>query len=516
MANKLIAMHKIRKIYSLHEKGLSKVKISQQLNLSRNTVKKYIRFLSTYNFSAYEMSQLTDEELSQLFQGGKYTKTAKAQELEQYFPLFEKELSRVGVSKHRLWKEYIAKHPDGLSYPQTCYYYRQWKKHSNPVMRFEHKAGDKLFLDYAGKPLHIINQSESKLEAVEVFVSVLGFSQLTYVEAVASQKKEDFISCTENALHFYSGVPACITTDNLKAAVHKSNKYEPCLNETFADFADHYNTTIIPTRSYKPRDKAIVENSVRIVYTRIYAVLRDRRFFSLPELNQAIREELKKHNDQPFRNRPYSRRDLFEETEKQALLPLPTAKYELKRYAYGTVYKNCHVFLNKDKHYYSVPNRFIGQKVKIIYSSTLVQIYYKYERIAVHKRDFKVYQYSTIAAHLPATHQFVNQWSAQTFIDQASEVGADCKAYMLKILDLKQHPEQSYKSCMGILSLVGKVGQERMNNACRRALDFEAYSYHTIKNILENGWDKLDDSSNQETPRIIPIHPNIRGKEYYQ
>ena len=518
MANHLIAMHNIRKIYTLYQQGFSKVKISQQLRLSRNTVKKYIRFLDQYNFSEYEIKQLSDEELAGLLHQGKHSKSARAQHLAQYFPYFEKELSRVGVSKHLLWQEYKANHPDGLMYSRFCDLYREWKRQSNPVMRFEHKAGDKLFLDYAGKSLYLVDKSTGALVPLEVFVSVLGSSQLTYVEAVYSQKKEDFIACTENALHFYGGVPACITTDNLKAAVNKCNKYELCLNETLADFANHYNTVIIPTRSYKPRDKAIVENSVRIVYNRIYAALRDRSFYHLQQLNEAIWEELKKHNELPFRNRPYSRRDLFEQTERQALQSLPVTKYELKRYAYGTVYKNCHVFLNKDKHYYSVPHGYIGKKVKIIYSNTHVQIYHKYERIAEHKRDDQPYQYSTILSHLPASHQFVKQWSADNFLKQAAEIGPDCKNFIAQVLDVKSHPEQAYKSCMGILGLSAKlgVGPTRLNNACKRTLEFEAYNYHIIKNILERGWDKIEEASDQEATPIVPIHPNIRGKEYYK
>lgn len=516
MANKPIAMHLIRKIYALRQRGMSKMKISKRLRLSRNTVKKYLRFLDQQGFSLADIQQFSDEDLFKLYKDETGTKSAKAVELEKYFPHFEKELTRVGVTKHRLWEEYRQNHPEGLMYSQFCNLYRSWKRQSHPVMRFNHKAGDKMFVDFSGKRLHVVDQSSGELRAVEVFVSVLGASQLTYVEAVNSQKKEDFIGCTENALHYYGGVPASITTDNLKAAVIKSNKYEPCLNETFADFATHYDTTILPTRSYKPRDKAIVENSVRIVYTRIYAAIRDQSFFTIEQLNQAIRKELEKHNGLPFRNRPYSRRQLFEQTEKQALQPLPPIKYELKRYAYATVYKNCHVFLNKDKHYYSVPHRFIGQKVKIIYSNTTVQVYHKYERIALHQRKAQAYQYTTCKGHLPASHRFVSDWSAETFIRRSQRIGQHCKDYIIRILDLRQHPEQSYKSCVGILSLADKVGSKRLNRACKRGLNFEAYSYHTIKNILEKGWDKLEEEPPQEQTPIVPIHPNIRGKEYYQ
>ena len=414
-----------------------------------------------------------------------------------------------------LWLEYKQKHPDGLGYSRFCHYYREYKRQSQPVMRFDHKAGDKMFVDFTGKKLHIVAKTTGALKELEVFVSILGASQLTYVEAVESQKKQDFIACTENALLYYEGVPQCIVTDNLKAAVHKSNKYEPSLNETFADFARHYDTTILPTRAYKPKDKALVEGAVRIVYSRIYATLRDQTFYSVEEINAAIKEQLEIHNATPFRSRPHSRRDLFEELERPVLEPLPVARYELKHYGYATVIKNCHIFLNKDKHYYSVLHYFIGKKVKIIYSPTMVEIYYKHERIASHQRQYEPYRYTTIKEHLPANHRFITEWSAEFFIDKASAIGIDCKAYIIKVLDLKQHPEQSYKSCMGILNLAKKAGDQRLDKTCKRALEFEAYSYHTIKNILTNGWDKLADEDNSEAT-IIPIHSNIRGKEYYQ
>ena len=508
-------MHTIKKIYQLYHQGWSKVKISNRLQVSRNTVKKYIRFLKQQDFTDHQITHLRDDELSRLFRGNDNYRSAKAKELEGYFPYFEKELKRVGVSKHLLWLEYKQKHATGLMYSQFCYYYHEWKRQSQPVMRFDHKAGDKMFVDFTGKKLHIVDKQTGELKELEVFVGLLGSSQLTYVEAVASQTKQDFISCTENALLYYGGVPMSIVTDNLKAAVHKSNKYEPSLNETFADFARHYETTILPTRAYKPKDKALVEGAVRIVYGRIYATLRDQTFYSVEEINKAIIEQLELHNSMPFRSRPHSRRDLFEQVEKPVLQSLPVARYELKHYGYATVIKNCHIFLNKDKHYYSVPHYFIGQKVKIIYSPTVVEIYRKYERIALHKRAYEPYQYTTVKDHLPPNHRFVSEWNAEFFIDKADQIGIDCKAYILKILDLKQHPEQSYKICMGILDLGKKAGNERLNKACKRALEFEAYNYRTIKNILEKGWDKLSEESDT-TATIIPIHPNIRGKEYYQ
>jgi len=301
--------------------------------------------------------------------------------------------------------------------------------------------------------------------------------------------------------------------DNLKSAVIKSNRYEPTLNETFLDFAEHYGTTILPARSYKPRDKSLVEGMVKILYTRVYTALRDRIFYSLKELNAAIREALEIHNATRLTGRPYTRKDVFTEVEKNVLSPLPERRYELKQLSFATVMLNGHVLLGQDKHYYSVPYQFIRKKVKLLYSQSQVEVYYKYNRIAFHQRKHKPYGYTTITEHLASAHKFITEWTPQKFINWAESIGESVKEYILKILEKKQHPEQAYKSCMGVLSLAKKVGGDRLKNACKRAIEYNMYSYKTIQNILEKGLDKVDHDSQMED--VIPEHGNIRGKEYY-
>src|SRR5690606_3126566 len=259
-------------------------------------------------------------------------------------------------------------------------YYNQWKAMVNPVMHLDHKAGDKVYIDFAGKKLQIVDTDSAELRDMEVFVAILGASQLTYVEAVAGQGKEDLIGACENALHYFGGVPSAIVPDNLKAAVTRSNRYEPTLNETFADFAEHYQTSVLPARAHRPRDKALVEGAVKIIYTRIYAPLRKNTYHSLEELNTAIWECLEHHNDGPLKGRNYSRRLQFEEVERETLGPLPVARYEFKKLHYATVMKNGHICLGADRHYYSVPYRFIGRKAKMLYSRHRVEVFYHYER----------------------------------------------------------------------------------------------------------------------------------------
>ena len=377
-------------------------------------------------------------------------------------------------------------------------------------MHMDHKAGDKLYVDFAGEKMHITDKETGEIIAVEVFVAILGASQLTYVEAVLSQQKEDFIAACENTLHFIGGVPEAIVPDNLKAAVTKSSRYEPTLNETFEDFADHYGTTILPARAYRPRDKALVEGAVKIIYSKIYAPLSKDTYHSLTELNKAIREALEAHNTQTLKGRNYSRKLQFEEIEKETLAPLPVLRYQFKKQFHARVIKNGHVNLGPDKHYYSVPYRFIGKRVKLLYSRNTVEIYSNYERIALHKRSKNPYGYTTDKDHLATTHRFVTDWTLDKFLDWAASIHEDVRLYILKILDRKQHPEQAYKSCLGVLGFAKKAGNERLTMACQRALSYGVYNYKTIQTILENKMDSYEESIfAYELP--MPSHDNIRG-----
>jgi transposase len=515
MANKTIVMSKLRRLIQLYSQGKSKLFISKYLELSRNTVDKYTLPYRLLDLSLEEIDKLTDTDLDKLF----FVQLpedlpARHKALYAFFPYMEKELKKTGVTRQLMWEEYISKYPDGIKRSQFSEHYNRWCKKVNPVMHVNHKAGDKMYVDYAGKTLQIVDKESGEVQQVQFFVAILGSSQYTYGEATMSQGKEDFITSVENALYFYGGVPAAIVPDNLKSAVTKSNKYEPTLNETFYDFAEHYTTTILPARSYKPRDKALVEGAVKILYTRVYSVLRDKTFFSLKELNAAIQEALEVHNATKLSGRSYSRHDLFNDVEKQTLSALPLNRYELKQQSFATVMLNGHVYLGEDKHYYSVPFNFIRRKVKLLYSAGQVEVYYKYNRIAVHQRVKRPFSYTTIADHLASTHKFVTEWTPERFINWAENIDDTVREFIIHILDKKQHPEQAYKSCMGVLSLVKKVGEERLINACKRALEYNIHNYKIIQNILERGLDQIEKDSQLE--QVLPEHNNIRGKNYYK
>lgn len=516
MANNPINMSKVRQILRLHSQGYKKLQIAEQTGVSRNTLKKYIKEFIESGLSFSEINELSDKDLEDLFvkPQERLPVNDKLQTLFGLFPFMDKELKRKGVTRRILWKDYKEKYPDGFGRSQFNSYFAAWKAQVNPFMRMEHKVGDKLYVDFAGEKLHIIDKQTGEIHQVEVFVAILGASQLTYVEAVMTQQKEDFIAACEGALHYYGGVPAAIVPDNLKSAVTKSSKYEPVLNETFADFAQHYSTTILPARAYRPRDKALVENAVKIIYTRIYAKIKDKQHFTLEELNTSIRLALEEHNSLLLTGKNYSRRQQFEEIERPVLQPLPVLRYELKKQVFVTVMKNGHVSLAADKHYYSVPYRFIGKKVKLMYSRHTVEIYYNYERIAIHKRLKSPYNYTTDKEHLASSHRFVSDWTPERFLSWAEGIHEDVRLYILKVLDRKQHPEQAYKSCVGILSLGKKAGNERLIKACQRALGYGIYNYKTIQKILEKGLDRNDMEDSE--PLEMPLHDNIRGEEYYQ
>lgn len=515
MANKRIDMLQIKQLLRLHTQGVSKLQISKQLGLSRNTVKKYIGLFHEHHFTYAELCELSTEEIEDLFETTSLEADGRFTILEKYFPYVSKELKKVGVTRYILWEEYRDKYPDGYCYSQFCHLYKLWNRQVSPSMHMDHKAGDKMFVDYTGKKLHIIDRETGEEQEVEIFVSILGASRMTFVEATRTQGKEDFLGSLTKALHYYDGVPAAIVPDNLKTAVKKSHKYEPQIADSLQDFALHYGTTVLPARTYHPKDKALVENAVRIVYTRIFAPLRKQEFFSLESLNRSILELLELHNRAPMKREKASRRDLFEEIEKPALSSLPVMAYQFKYSAKATVHKTSHVYLSRDKHYYSVPFHYIGKKVTLIYSKTAIEIYHGQRRIAFHERIYGKHGYTTLKEHMPSSYQYMTEWNPNRFINWARNIGENTEKYIIKVLEKKQHPEQSYKSCFGILSLAKKIGNIRLENACKRALEYERYSFQMIKGILDKGLDIFEEDLFAEAPEI-PKHKNIRGGKYYQ
>jgi len=514
MANKKTNMSKLRQMLRLYAHGESKLKISNHIGVSRNTLKKYLKIYQRLGLSLADIEQKSDQQLDHLFGENLLPEPSdRYKALEDFFPKVEKELKKRGMTRLSVWRMYFEIHPDGFKISQFKYHYQQWLKRSKPVMHIEHIAGDKMYVDYAGEKLHIVDQQTGEITDVEVFISVLGASQLTYIEATLSQRKEDFINSCEHALTYYGGVPMAIVPDNLKSAVTKSDRYEPTLNQAFENFASHYSTTILPARAYKPKDKALVEGAVKIAYRRVYSVLDEKVFHTLVDLNMAIKEIVELHNNTKLTGRPDSRRELFEEVERQTLNLLPMVPYKFKRQQLATIAVNGHVCLKEDKHYYSVPYQHIGKKVKLLYTSDQVEVFYNYTSLAVHQRNRKSYGYTTDEEHLASTHKYLTQWNPERFIKWAQLIGEPVKEFIIRLMGSKSHPEQSYKACQGVLGYERKVGRERLINACKRAIEFENYSYNAIKIILENQYDQLIPT---EISSELPKHENIRGESYYK
>lgn len=513
MANRRKSVKKIREVLRLGiETGLSNRQIDRALGVSRPVIAQYLIDFKATGLEYKDIAQISDDALMAMLSGKKKKKSDKYKVLAGKFEYFTKELKRPGVTLQTLWDEYKKDNDNGYEYSQFCYHYQVWRNSVPVTMHIEHKAGDKMFDDYAGKKLRIYDRKTGSSREVEVFIAVLGASQNTYVEATESQRKEDWLKANDNALQYFGGVPRAIVPDCLKSAVTKGCKYEPEINPEYADFARHYNTVILPARPNSPRDKALAENTVKNVYIRIYAPLRNRKFYSLEELNEAIWELLEVYNNTNFQRLKTSRKQLFDDTEKPFLKPLPDQRYERKGFEYRKVQFNYHVELVEDRHYYSVPWRNKGKRVTLIYTATTVEIYYNNMRIASHARDREVNGYTTVREHMPPHHKFYDGWSPQKFINWGHKVGASVKTMIMKILKSRQYPEQAYKVCLGILNLPKKYGDDRVNSACKRALQYNNCSYKAVKRILEKGLDKL-----REEPVLprLPIHDNIRGNKYF-
>lgn len=520
MARKRTSMKKIRDIIRLKQTtDMSERQIARALNVARTVVARYLNDFYKSGLGYEQIEQMADSELLGILEKRKVKKNEQYEKLSKQFPYFAKELKKKGVTLNLLWKEYQKKCPAGYSNSQFCYHFQMWRNASQITMHMNHKAGDKMFVDYAGEKLVIIDQKTGKERPVEVFVAILGCSQLTYVEASMSQQSEDWIRSNERALWYFKGVVQAIVPDNLKSAVSRSNRYEPGINLNYDDFAEYYKTVIMPARVREARDKALVENAVGLAYQRIYAPLRNTIFYSLEELNKAIWGLLEEHNNTPFQRLDTSRRGLFEEVEKRALKSLPIERYPFKTIKVLTVQINYHVELREDRHYYSVPyylrKRGKKTKVKVMYDDRIVAIYYDNVRIAQHKRDRRPNEYSTIPEHRSAEHRYVAEWSSERFLRWAGTIGSDVALVIGNVLESRKYPEQAFRVCMGILSLGKRYDPERLNKACRRAHSFGIYSYTRIESMLKKGLEEEVQSEFDWGKPQIPLHENIRGSEYY-
>lgn len=510
---KPIAMSILKQIIRHWCNGVPLKAIARHTGVSRNTVKHYLKTIQEKNLGCKELLCMQDHQLEQMLLENPQANQRQVHLLQQ-MPYLVAELDRTGVNRWVLWNEYKTGCPTGYQYSQFCYHLNAYLKTQDASLHIEQTPGDKLYIDFTGKHMQWVDRSTGEIHQAEIFVAILGYSQLTYAVACPSQRQVDFITALDQALQYLGGVPRAIVPDNMKTAVIQPDKYEPSVNQTLSDLANHYHTTILPARIRKPRDKALAEQIVRTVYSRIFAPLRDQVFYSLEELNRAITDQLEEHNNTRFQGREYSRTDRFKQ-EQSHLLPLPVEPFQMKKVCWMKVMKNCHIRLGEDKHYYSVPYRYISKKVKVEYAQNQVSIYHNFQRIAFHTRNGRPYGYSTIKEHLPSHHRFVSEWSAQKFLSWAAGIDPQVKDYIQNVIETKPYPEQAYRSCVGILSFAKKMGTPRLVAACQRAAHFGAYNYKTIEGIIHNRLDEQPLPSSQLTIPL-PKHDNIRGPDDYQ
>jgi transposase len=511
MAQVRLSMRKIEEILRLkYESGLSHRAIGQSCAISAGTVSDYVSRAKAAGLSWPLPEGLSGEKLEALLFPGPGQVTER-QILQPDWAEIHKALRHKSVTRSLLWIEYRQAHPDGYGYSQFCTHYRQWLKQLNPVMRQKHLAGEKLFIDYAGQTVLVTDPETGEIKAAQIFVAVLGASNYTYAEAHATQSLPHWIGAHVRALTFFGGVPAVLVPDNLKAGVKSPHRYEPDINPSYQEFARHYGVAVVPTRSRKPKDKAKVEVGVQVVERWILARLRDRTFFSLAELNQAIRELLCELNDRPMKHLGQSRRELFVELDQPALKPLPQQPYEFAHWKKARVHIDYHVAF--DKHYYSVPHTLMSKEVEVRATEKMVEIYYQRQLRAAHPRSSAPGRYSTRREHMPAAHQHVDGWSPDRFRRWAAEIGPQTDQLIAAVLDGRYHPQQAYRTCLGILGLAKRYGNSRLEAACQRAFSTGIRSYKGVHNILKHKLDQLEVEQTPVTP--LPAHANIRGQNYY-
>ena len=512
MPGQRLPMRQVREVLRLkHVCGHSGHQIAAMVGVSRYTVAEYLRRAAVVGITWPVPPDLDDAALERKLFTPPFA-SMEALRPQPDWPRIHAELRRPGVTLLLLWEEYRAGQPDGYGYSRFCDLYSAWRGRLSPTMRQVHPAGERLFVDYAGQTVPVIDGATGEVRPAQIFVAALGASNFTYAEARWTQSLQDWIGCHVNALASFGGVARQIVCDNLKAGVTAASRYEPGISRTYQDMASHYRTAILPTRVRRPRDKAKVEVAVQVVQRWVLARLRHRRFFSLTELNVAIRELIAELNDRPMRHLGTSRRALFEALEQPALLPLPAEPYvyaEWRRCRAGLDY---HVEVHG--HFYSVPYRLMRETIEARITDQTVELFHAGVRVAAHQRNPRQHRHTTIPEHMPSAHRRYADWTPTRLLREAAAIGPATVGLVERILTAKPHPEQGFRACLGILRLVRGYGPERLEAACQRGLDIGARSYGSVQSILRNGLDRA--YRPQSVPDELPVqHGNIRGSRYY-
>lgn len=511
MARERVSMRKIKELLRLtYGFGCSQRHVARTCGMARSSVSEYLARAEQAGISWPLPEGMSEAELEK-----KLFATPLAPAEKRPLPdcaYIHQELRRhkkFNITLDLLWQEYKDVHPDGYQYSQFCEYYRRWRKKLDYCMRQDHVWGEKLFVDY-GEGLNLVDPKTGEPVNTHLFVAVWGASNYTYAEASLTQQLPDWIGSHIRAFEYFGCVPQMVVPDCLKSAVTRACLYEPDLNPTYADLAEHYNVAVVPARPRKPRDKAKVEVGVLIAKRWILAVLRHRTFYSLKELNLAMHELLERLNSRPLRKMKKSRRELFDAFERPQTGSLPQTPYEYTDWKYPTVNIDYHIEV--EHHYYSVPYTLLGQKLDVRLTARIVEVLHKGHRVACHARSYEPHRYTTVKEHMPLEHQKYLQWTPSRMILRAQKIGPATAQFVEAILLSRRHPELGYRSCLGIMRLEKHYPKERIEAAAKRALAFKSLSYRSLKSILEKGLDRFVHES-VKAPTLF--HENIRGKLYF-
>ncbi len=507
-------MRKIKEVLRLHSLGLAQRQIARSCSIGQSTVSEYLK---TAESARLEWPEVADWDEARLVAALIRKVPALPKQDRRPPPDFAAIHTELKQHKHLtlqlLWEEYRVEHPDGYRYSRFCELYQRWLRKQEVVLRQEHRAGEKLFVDYAGQTIPVKNSDTGEIHEAQLFVAVLGASNYTYAEATWTQGLGDWIGSHMRAFEFCGGVPEIVVPDNLKSGVTKTCRYEPGVNRTYEEMAQHYGVAVVPARPRKPRDKAKAEAGVLLVERWILAALRKRTFFSLGEVNEAIAELLDRLNERPFRKREGSRRTLFETLDRPALKPLPAERYQCGEWK--TVRVNIDYHVEFDRHWYSVPYQLTQQQVEIRATAATVEIFHKGTRAASHARSHAAYRHTTTHEHRPKAHQRHLEWTPSRVVEWSSKIGPATAQVVDRILTSNRHPEQGFRSCLGIIRLGDKYPHTRVEAASRRALALNVCSYQSLKSILENNLDSQAPEPAPENPQPPVDHSNLRGPDYY-
>lgn len=506
-------MRTIRRVLELrHESGLTVREIARSTGLAPSTVGDYLAEAKRAGLGWPLPEELSEQELHGRLRGQQPVAELPTEKPLPDWSRVHRELGRKRVTLRLLWEEYHREHPEGYRYSRFCELYGRWRdERLDPVLRRPHEPGKAMYVDWAGQTVPIVDPQSGEVQQSSLFVAALGFSHYLYVEAFLDEKLGSWVSGHIHAYEFMGGAAELTVPDNPKVAVLRACRYEPKLHPTYEELGEHYGTVMLPARVRKPRDKAKVETAVQIAERRILAALRDHTFFSLSALNAVIREKLEELNAEAFQRQEGSRRDRWLQ-EREELRPLPPERYELARWRQGKVNIDYHVAV--DNHFYSVPYHHIGKTVDVRLSESTVEVYLEGKRIAAHLRSFHRGGFTTEAKHRPKSHQAHLEWTPGRMIDWAAKIGPGTAQLVERILKSKPHPEQGYRSCLGVIRLAKAAGPERMEKAARRALHFDLCSYPQVKSILENRLEQ-EELETTESP-TAPPHRNLRGPAYYK